>query len=137
MFEKRTIVLRQRKKTATAKELRRRMTSAEAILWEALRSRRFRKFKFRRQVPLGQFIVDFLCMPLHLIIEVDGGMHENQREHDTEREEHLRAFGYHIIRFRNEEICADLLSVLHQLEREIFKEHSSQNSTHPPSPFRA
>ena len=117
-------VKKRRAKVVVARELRRRMTPEEAILWEELRSRRFRKFKFRRQVPVGRFIADFLCLSLHLIIEVDGEIHDDQQEHDREREEYLRECGYRVIRFCNEEVHKNLLGVLSRLEQEIFGGHS-------------
>ena len=117
-------VQKRRAKVATARELRRRMTPEEVILWEELRSRRFRKFKFRRQVPVGRFVADFLCLSLHLIIEIDGGIHDDQQGHDKGREELLRKQGFRIIRCRNEEVQGNLPGALSRLEQEIFRKHS-------------
>ena len=114
-------VQKRRAKVVVARELRRRMTPEETILWEELRSRRFRKFKFRRQVPVGRFIADFLCLSLHLIIEIDGGIHDDQQGHDKGREEFLRERGFSVIRFRNEEVQGNLPGLLSRLEKEIFK----------------
>jgi very-short-patch-repair endonuclease len=104
-----------------ARKLRREMTPAECILWKELRARRFRGLKLRRQAPLGEYIVDFLSMPLRLIIEVDGGIHDHQKEEDKAREEYLCSHGFTILRIRNENIYADLPEVLMQIEKEIFK----------------
>ena len=112
---------RRKAKIASARELRRRMTPEETVFWKELRNRKFRHVKFRRQVPIGPFIVDFLCMPLKLVIEVDGGIHEHQPEYDIAREEYLREWGYRILRFRNEEIQKRLPVVLQCLEQEIFR----------------
>ena len=117
-------VQKRRAKVVVARELRKRMTPEEAILWEELRSRRFQKFKFRRQVPVGRFIADFLCLSLHLIIEVDGGIHDDQQGHDRGREELLREQGFHIIRFHNEEVQGNLPGVLARLEEEILRNPS-------------
>ena len=114
-------VQKRRAKVVVARELRRRMTPEETILWEELRSRRFRKFKFRRQVAVGRFIADFLCLSLHLIIEIDGGIHDDQQGHDKGREEFLRERGFSVIRFRNEEVQGNLPGLLSRLEKEIFK----------------
>ena len=117
-------VQKRRAKVVVARELRRRMTPEETILWEELRSRRFRKFKFRRQVPVGRFIADFLCLSLHLIIEIDGGIHDDQQGHDKGREEFLRERGFSVIRFRNEEVQGNLPGVLARLEEEILRNPS-------------
>lgn len=115
----------------TACELRKNMTEAEKVLWTALRDRRFREFKFRRQVPLDRFIVDFLCIPLHLVIELDGSIHDEQKEHDAEREMYLQQMGYQILRFRNDEVMRNLNSVLNQIEAFLWKK---QKAYIPPSP---
>ena len=73
---------------------------------------------------MGRFIADFLCLSLHLIIEVDGGIHDDQQGHDKGREEFLREYGYRIIRFRNEEVQGNLSGVLFRLEKEILRNPS-------------
>ena len=104
----------------TARELRKNMTPAEKKLWEALRGRRFRNHKFRRQVPINRFIVDFLCLQHMLIIEVDGEVHVEQKEHDEEREQFLRERNFKILRFQNEEIEQNLDAVLDHIEQAIY-----------------
>lgn len=91
-------------KTAFARELRRDMTAAEAILWRSLRGSALDGLKFRRQVPIGNYVVDFLCVEHRLVVELDGPPHENedQRLHDAARDEWLRNHGYHILRFDND-----------------------------------
>ena len=96
----------------TAREQRKNMTKTEKILWNALRDRRFKDVKFRRQVVIERFIVDFLCMSPKLVIEVDGVIHDEQQEHDQEREEYLRERHYRILRIRHEEIEEELNAVL-------------------------
>jgi very-short-patch-repair endonuclease len=95
-----------------ARELRGRETRAEGILWEAIRNRRLNGLKFRRQHPIGPFVVDFCCPDRNLAIELDGGVHAAQAEHDTQREALLAAAGYRVIRFPNEAIYGDLPTVL-------------------------
>ena len=83
-----------------AKQLRKDMTDAEKKLWYALRDRRFENFKFRRQVPIGKYIADFVCQDCKLIVEVDGSQHEDS-EHDKERDAWLTSVGYRVLRFWN------------------------------------
>jgi len=87
-----------------AKELRKRMTFAEQVVWQMLRKHRQHGFYFRRQHPVGRFILDFCCAQAKLCVEIDGPIHDDQRERDAERTAWLEAAGYRVIRFRNEEV---------------------------------
>jgi very-short-patch-repair endonuclease len=93
-----------RRKTIYAQKIRKHMTNAEEILWEALRNRQCADMKFRRQVPMFWFVADFLCFQYKLIIEVDGSIHETQKEYDQERELELKERGYKMLRFTNDEV---------------------------------
>ena len=84
------------------------MTDAERLLWTRLRSKRFLGNKFRRQHPMGFFIVDFVCLEKKLIIEVDGGQHQQQIDYDQRREEWLKEKGFRILRFWNHEVLRGL-----------------------------
>jgi very-short-patch-repair endonuclease len=95
-----------------ARELRERQTPAEEVLWEALRGRRLAGLKFRRQHPIGPFVVDFCCPDRRLAIELDGTVHATQGEHDAEREALLVAAGYRVLRFPNEAIRDNFPAVL-------------------------
>lgn len=95
-----------------ARQLRRRETPAERVLWQALRRNRLRGLAFRRQHPLGPFVVDFYCPARRLVVELDGEVHDDQAEQDEARTERLIAFDYRVIRFRNDEVLADLHAVL-------------------------
>lgn len=86
-----------------ARKLRRDMTDVEKKLWSALRSRRFENYKFRRQVPIGKYIVDFVCQDRKLIIELDGSQHEVS-SYDQQRDEWLKSVGYKVLRFWNMDI---------------------------------
>jgi very-short-patch-repair endonuclease len=86
-----------------AKKLRREMTDVEKKLWYALRDRRFENFKFRRQVPIGNYIVDFVCQERKVIVELDGSQHEGST-YDLKRDAWLRSVGYKVIRFWNIDI---------------------------------
>jgi len=101
-----------------AKKLRREMTSAEKILWKELRANKLQGLHFRRQQIIHGYFPDFYCHQHELIVELDGGIHELQKEYDAEREEYLIALGFRIIRFKNEEIFKDLQSVLLKIVKE-------------------
>ena len=87
-------------------------TAAEAALWEALRGSTLDGLRFRRQHPVGQFVLDFCCPALKLVVEVDGGIHEHQREQDANRDEWLRAYGYTTVRVTNDDVLTSLPAVL-------------------------
>ena len=90
-------------------------------MWEALRNRKFSQLKFRRQVVIGHFIVDFLCKQYRLIIEVDGAVHDRTKEYDDQREEYLRTMHYTVIRFTNDQVEQDIEGVLDAVSQEISK----------------
>ena len=98
-----------------ARELRQEMTEAERVLWDALRGRGVAGLRFRRQHPVGCFVLDFYCPAAKLCVEVDGGIHDTQPERDAERSEILTAGGYRVLRFRNEEVLTNLPSVLSRI----------------------
>src|SRR5215469_6727497 len=89
---------------ARARTLRRDMTEAERRLWQMLRSRQTEGYRFRRQVPIGGFIADFVCHPARLIVEIDGGQHDSSSEAETSRTRFLEAEGYRVLRFWNNEV---------------------------------
>ena len=82
------------------------MTVAETILWRALRGSRFEGYKFRRQVPIGKYVADFLCVEKKLIVELDGAPHHDpdQQIHDARRTIWLRAQGYRVLRIPNDTV---------------------------------
>jgi very-short-patch-repair endonuclease len=89
---------------AFAKEQRRAMTRAEILLWRELRAGRFARAKFRRQVPIGPYIVDFVCFAARVIVELDGEPHDKpeQQAYDLRRDAWLTSQGFRVLRFRNE-----------------------------------
>ena len=95
-----------------ARELRQEMTGVEQILWGRLRNRGLDGWKFRRQHPLGPFIVDFYCHAAGLVVELDGGYHQQQAEYDEVRDQVLAARGLRVLRIRNQEVIDDLPGVL-------------------------
>ena len=109
-----------------ARALRHNMTGAEKRLWSSLRGKQLEGFRFRRQHPLGPYIVDFICHEKKLVIEVDGGHHGegDQAVHDAARNTWIRSRGYRIIRFWN----VDVLKNPDEVVRHIYcllKEDSS------------
>lgn len=100
--------------TPLARKLRKEMTPAERLLWSRLRDRRLAGLKFRRQVPVGPYIVDFLCAEARVIVEIDGGQHNlpDARAQDQERTRFLEAKGYKVLRFWNNEVLGNLEGVL-------------------------
>ena len=101
--------------TERAKEMRRAPTVAENRLWQRLRRRQLGRFRFRRQEPIGRYIVDFYCHQARLVVEVDGGIHERQREYDEVRTEWLEAHGYRVVRFTNEAVLERIEEVLTEI----------------------
>ncbi len=100
-----------------ARKLRKNQTPSESRLWNVLRNRNFHNLKFKRQKPINVkqfnektrfYIVDFYCAQYKLIIEIDGTYHKYFKQHDKEREEILSIYGFHILRFTNNEINSKL-----------------------------
>jgi very-short-patch-repair endonuclease len=90
-----------------ARSLRRRDTEAEARLWAALRNRRLGGWKWRRQVPVGPYTADFLCIEAHLVIELDGGQHADRVAYDARRTSYLSRVGLRVIRFWNSQVLTN------------------------------
>src|SRR5205823_7942754 len=86
---------------ARTRTLRQNMTEAERRVWQVLRSQQMKGFKFRRQVPIGRYIADFVCHEARLIVEIDGGQHDRSSPREAERTGFLQNQGYRIVRFWN------------------------------------
>lgn len=103
-----------------SRNLRKKQTPAEMLLWSRLRNRQFLNIKFRRQVPIGKFIVDFYSEELNLIIEVNGSSHDdNKFNYDIARLNYLKASGFRVLEFTEFEIKANVYNVLQTLENLI------------------
>jgi very-short-patch-repair endonuclease len=104
-----------------ARSLRKEMTRAEKILWNELRNRKVNGYKFRRQHPVGQFIVDFFCPEKELVVEVDGGIHEEEdiKERDENRTADLERYDIKVIRFTNEVVLNNLDEVLRKIKEKL------------------
>ena len=118
--------------TSFARSLRRSMTDAEMQLWQHLRNRRLLGFKFRRQVPLGKFIADFVCLGAKLIIEVDGGQHAERESEDRYRTDWLTREGFRVLRFWNDDVLLRTDSVLESIIAALGgNEHAQGRSLAP------
>ncbi|MFC2514772.1 MAG: endonuclease domain-containing protein [Prevotella melaninogenica] len=106
-----------------AKENRNEMTLGEEILWKELKGTKG-EYYFRRQHPIGDFIVDFACLSQNLVIEVDGAYHKQplQEVDDETRTEYLNEMGFNVLRFTNEEIYTDIDNVIEQITEFINNE---------------
>lgn len=104
-----------------AKNMRSNMTKEEVKLWNILRAKRFYNYKFKRQVPIGNYIVDFLCKEKNLIVEIDGGQHNEKlnKIKDIKRTNYLESKGYKVIRFWNNEVWNNIEGVCSTLKKEL------------------
>lgn len=103
------------------RQLRQEMTPAEVVLWKRLRNSRFLSLKFKRQHSIGNYIVDFYCANPRVIIEIDGEVHfeKEQKEKDNHRDENLRDMDYIVLRFYNDEVINETMTVLKKIEAAI------------------
>jgi very-short-patch-repair endonuclease len=118
-----------------AKALRRKMTDAEQRLWYHLRAHRFAGHKFKRQVPIGPYIVDFACLNRKLVIEVDGGQHSESLS-DKKRDAWLRMQGFEVLRFWNNHVLKNTDGVLELIFTALEERPSPGALRAPPSPQR-
>lgn len=102
-----------------ARVLRKEMTNSEQLLWEKLRKKQFEGHHFRRQHAIDCYIVDFYCHDLKLIIEIDGAIHQYQKEYDTNRQKFLEELGLKVIRFSNDEVEDNIEHVLQTIKQFI------------------
>lgn len=112
---------------AKARSLRKRMTNAEFVLWCVLRDRRFQGAKFRRQVPIGPYVVDFTCCEKKVAIEIDGGQHNVTDPAEMKRTVYLKGQGYRVLRYWNNDVLQNLSGVLEDLSQHL----SVTPSPHP------
>lgn len=117
-----------------AKTLRKNQTEVERLLWSKIRNRQIEGMKFRRQVPLNGYIVDFICYEKKIIIELDGGHHNNvhRKEYDKLRTRVLKSKGYKVLRFWNSEILSNMDGTLNFIRSEVVNEKTSSR----PSPIK-
>lgn len=106
--------------TDLGKALRKKPTDAEKLLWHYLRLKQMEGLKFRRQQPIDNYIVDFICFEKRIIIEADGGQHAEQKERDIERDTYLQKQGFKVLRFWNNEVLQNIEGVLETIRKECL-----------------
>jgi very-short-patch-repair endonuclease len=124
-----------------ARELRGRMTDAEALLWKLLRNRRLAGFKFRRQHPMGRYILDFYCDEKKLCIELDGSQHMKSANYDSNRDAWLQTQGVRVLRFWTNQALTETEGVMEAIYEALLIERPQTplpmnrvSEPHPPSP---
>ena len=103
--------------TKTAKNLRKNSTDAERRLWYNIRAKQLDGYKFRRQQPLGNYVVDFVCLEKRLKIELDGGQHAIDNKKDIERDNWLKKEGFNVLRFWNNDVLDNHDGVLSEIRK--------------------
>jgi very-short-patch-repair endonuclease len=106
------------------------MTDAERAFWRHARDRRFMGLKFRRQVPIGKYIVDFLCIEKKIIVELDGGQHADSMAYDEKRTDFLNNCGYHLVRYWDNDVLKNMDGVL----TDLAEQFGIQRPSPQPSP---
>ena len=91
-----------------AKELRKKGVLSEVLLWNQLKSRKMRGYQFMRQKPIGDYIVDFFCSKLGLVIEIDGESHDGRFRYDMERQKFIESIGLTVLRFNDDDVKRDI-----------------------------
>lgn len=123
-----------RKMVEIAREFRKEPTKGEKILWEAWRGKKLDGIKFRRQQPVGYFVVDFYNSIYRLVVAVDGPIHEFQKEADQARQNNLESLGLVVLRIKSEIVEKNLPFAL-ELIRNAVRNLSQNNNQNMPSPF--
>jgi len=103
-----------------ARNLRKSCTEAEKHLWRYLRGKQLEGFKFRRQEPIGKYIVDFVNFERKIVIELDGGQHATEKVEDEERDKWLKGQGFEILRFWDNEVFKNIEGILEVIRRRLL-----------------
>jgi very-short-patch-repair endonuclease len=118
-----------------ARQLRTAMTDAELRLWMRLRGKQIELQRFRRQVPIGPYVADFLCGAARLIVEVDGGQHTTNSAHDDRRTAWLESQGFKVVRFWDNDVLLDTDSVVDSIRTQLLA-LTKRDSPYPALPQR-
>jgi len=105
----------------SSRRLRRELTPAEKDLWRRLRNGQLAGLKFRRQIAVGKYVVDFACPAARLVVEIDGDTHDGQEDRDADRTKYLESEWWRVIRFTNSDVHRNLTGVLEAILRECRK----------------
>lgn len=108
-----------------ARDLRNHPTDAERVLWQHIRLRQIGGCRFRRQRPVGPYVVDFICLEKNLVVEVDGGQHNKQLGYDAKRDGYLRAQGFFVLRFWDHEVLTQIDDVKEAIWKSVTEEAPS------------
>ena len=114
-----------------ARALRNHATETEQHLWRYLRGHQLGGHRFRRQVPIGNYIADFACLEAKLIIELDGGQHQEQAEYDARRDLQMEAQGFRVLRFWDNQVFQETQAVL-EVILQVLEERTSPHPSPPP-----
>ncbi len=114
------------------RSLRNSATDAERVLWLRLKGRQIEGCKFRRQHPYGDFIVDFACLERQVVVELDGSQHFDSNRYDETRSDFLRASGFVVLRFWNNQVFAEIEGVLELIRRELVARVRTPSPPNPP-----
>ena len=120
-----------RRIVARARKLRRNSTEVERKLWHRIRDKQIEEFRFRRQRPIGKYIVDFICLDAKLIVELDGGQHATSDEYDKSRTAFLESLGYRVVRFWDNEVIENMDGVLRRLHENLLRSRANPTLTLP------
>ena len=104
-----------------ARDLRKKQTTSEKIIWEIVRDRRLKGYKFRRQQPVGRYIVDFLSIEAKLAIEIDGSVHNNTKEYDDEKDAFLKSAGFSVLRLPAKLVEQNIEEAVEMIINELSK----------------
>ena len=123
-------------RTERSRDLRQRQTYAESKLWQAIRGSRLDGLKFRRQHPISRYFADFACEKARLVIELDGGIHDDddQASYDLIRQREIESLGWFVLRFLNDEVVHELPKVLAAVK--ALARMADTVTPHPPTQLR-
>ncbi len=107
------------KTRAHAKRMRHEPVAMETLFWSFVRNRALGGYRFKRQVPIGGYIVDFVCPERKLIVELDGPFHAARKDYDAARDAHLESLGYRVLQFTNDQLANDAATTLHILKHAL------------------
>lgn len=112
-----------------AKRMRHEPVATEELFWSCVRNRKLGGFKFKRQVLIGPYIADFVCLEMRVVVELDGALHENRKDYDAERDRYLTNAGFKVMRLRNEDLAGALAATMK------FVEHTLATAAPSPRPL--